>query len=41
MLISTATLSGRADTPTAVRLWRPIPPKASTSRSDAPFNTLG
>ena len=39
MLISTATLSGRADTPTAVRLWRPISPKASTSRSDAPFNS--
>ena len=41
MLISTATLSGRADTPTAVRLWRPISPKASTKQVGRAVQHLG
>src|SRR5204862_507648 len=38
---STAASAGRAATPTVVRAWRPLSPKAATIRSDAPFSTFG
>src|SRR5262245_51061513 len=38
---STAESSGSTGTPTVVRAWRPLSPKAATIRSDAPFITLG
>src|SRR3982074_1220420 len=38
---STAASAGREATPTVVRAWRPLSPKAATIRSDAPFSTFG
>ena len=38
---STAASAGSEATPTVVRAWRPLSPKAATIRSEAPFSTLG
>src|SRR5450631_818255 len=38
---STAASAGREATPTVVRAWRPLSPKAATIRSEAPFSTFG
>src|SRR5579872_4764606 len=38
---STAASAGRDATPTVVRAWRPLSPKAVTIRSEAPLSTFG
>src|SRR6478752_4406099 len=38
---SIAASAGREATPTVVRAWRPLSPKAATIKSDAPFMTFG
>ena len=38
---STAASAGSEATPTVVRAWRPLSPKAATIRSDAPLSTFG
>src|SRR5258706_14239543 len=38
---STAASEGREATPTVVRAWRPLSPKAATIRSEAPLSTFG
>ena len=38
---STAASAGSEATPTVVRAWRPLSPKAATIRSEAPFSTFG
>src|SRR6185437_6797070 len=38
---STAASAGSAATPTVVRAWRPLSPKAATIRSEAPLSTFG
>src|SRR5712671_2389723 len=38
---STAASDGSEATPTVVRAWRPLSPKAATIRSEAPLSTFG
>src|SRR6202000_1648086 len=38
---STEASAGRDATPTVVRAWRPLSPKAATIRSEAPLSTFG
>src|SRR5579872_5815233 len=38
---STAASAGSEETPTVVRAWRPLSPKAATIKSEAPLSTFG